>query len=241
MWFAVLLSVASVAAGQTPAPTVTPQNDVDDVVKITTKLVQVDVVVTDKKGNQVRDLGAADFELLQDGKAQKITGVTYVPIDSAQISNTINSGEKPKSGVPPPPAKRASGEGGRVIAILVDDGGCAASLWGINSAKDGLKRFINEQMLPDDFIAIYRTRAGSSSFQQYTSDKATLLKAVEQIRWYPGQACGSDDGGFNSKAERTKADGATGVDTVGRESETEKKLREYREDAISNNQSQAAA
>lgn len=232
-----IFGLSFVASAQTP--TLTPQNDVDDVVKITTKLVQVDVVVTDKKGNQVRDLGAADFELLQDGKAQKITGVTYVPIDSAQVTNTVTaSGEKPKNGVPPPPAKRASGQTGRVIAIMVDDGSCAASLWGINAAKDGIKRFINEQMLPDDFVAIYRTRAGSSTYQQYTSDKAVLLNAAEKIRWYPPPpGCGTDDGSFNAKETRgTKADGATGIDTVGQESEAEKKSREYREDAIKNNQ-----
>ncbi|MEQ1644453.1 MAG: hypothetical protein ABL959_13480, partial [Pyrinomonadaceae bacterium] len=64
---------ATTAIGQSPTPT----PDSDDVVKITTKLVQVDVVVTDKKGAQVRDLTAADFELLQDGKAQKIMGFSY--------------------------------------------------------------------------------------------------------------------------------------------------------------------
>ncbi|MEQ1607221.1 MAG: VWA domain-containing protein [Pyrinomonadaceae bacterium] len=240
IWFAVLLSVASVAAGQTPAPTVTPQNDVDDVVKITTKLVQVDVVVTDKKGNQVRDLGAADFELLQDGKAQKITGVTYVPIDSAQVTNTFTtSGEKPKNGVPPPPAKRGAGEGGRVIALMVDDGSCAASQWGISSARDGIKRFINEQMLPDDMVAIYRTRAGSATFQQYTTDKATLLKAAEKIRWYPGQAgCGNPDGSFSeaAKINTVTVQGADGTKTITAESEAEKKIREYREDSAANNQ-----
>ena len=220
------------------AQTPTPQNDVDDVVKITTKLVQVDVVVTDKKGNQVRDLRAADFELLQDGKAQKITGVTYVPIDSAQVTNTVTApGEKPKSGVPPPPVKRGVGEGGRLIALVVDDGSCAASIWGIESARDGIKRFINEQMLPDDLVSIYRTRAGSAVNQQYTSDKALLLKAVEKIRWYPAQGgCGNDDGSFTEKGVRGRADGVNSIDTVGQESATEKANREYREDAVANNQ-----
>lgn len=223
-------------SAQTPTPT--PQNDVDDVVKITTKLVQVDVVVTDKKGNQVRDLRAADFELLQDGKAQKITGVTYVPIDSAQVTNTVTaSGEKPKNGVPPPPARRGAGEGGRLIALVVDDGSCAASIWGIESARDGIKRFINEQMLPDDLVSIYRTRAGSAVNQQYTSDKALLLKAVEKIRWYPAQGgCGNDDGSFTEKGVRGRADGVNSIDTVGQESATEKANREYREDAVANNQ-----
>jgi hypothetical protein len=51
----------------------TPVNNEDDVVKITTKLVQIDAVVTDKDGNQIKDLSIDDFELLQDGKPQKIT------------------------------------------------------------------------------------------------------------------------------------------------------------------------
>lgn len=230
-----VFALSFVVSAQTATPT--PQNDVDDVVKITTKLVQVDVVVTDKKGNQVRDLRAADFELLQDGKPQKITGVTYVPIDSAQVTNTVTaSGEKPKNGVPPPPAKRGSGEAGRLIAILVDDGGCASSVWGLNSARDGIKRFINEQMLPDDLVAIYRTRAGSSAYQQYTSDKSILLNAAEKIRWNPQVGCGVSDGSFNEKASPSRIAGDRSIDSVGRESEAEKKIREYREDSISNNQ-----
>lgn len=218
---------------QTP----TPQNDVDDVVKITTKLVQVDVVVTDKKGNQVRDLRAADFELLQDGKAQKITGVTYVPIDSAQVTSTVTAGEKPKNGVPPPPAKRGPGEAGRLIALVVDDGSCAASVWGVESARDGIKRFISEQMLPDDLVAIYRTRAGSAMNQQYTSDKAALLRIADKLRWFPAQGgCGDADGSFTQKGVRGRGDGVNSIDTVGLESATEKSNREYREDAVANNQ-----
>src|SRR6185369_7803404 len=55
---------------QQPAP--------DDVVRITTNLVQIDAVVTDKSGNQIKDLVAGDFEVLQDGKPQKIVSVSYI-------------------------------------------------------------------------------------------------------------------------------------------------------------------
>ena len=41
----------------------------DDVVRITTNLVQIDAVVTDKSGNQIKNLSASDFEVFQDGKA----------------------------------------------------------------------------------------------------------------------------------------------------------------------------
>ena len=90
--FMLVASASTVSLNQVPAPSGTP--DVDDVVKITTKLVQVDVVVTDKKGKQVRDLRPGDFELLQDGKPQQIVGMTYVSLEEL-------SAAKPEADAPP--------------------------------------------------------------------------------------------------------------------------------------------
>src|SRR5713101_4152600 len=50
----------------------------DDVVRITANLVQVDAVVTDKKGAQITDLTDQDFEVLEDGRPQKISNLSYV-------------------------------------------------------------------------------------------------------------------------------------------------------------------
>jgi len=52
------------------SPAQTPQRD--DVVTITTNLVQIDAAVTDKKGKPVSDLGTQDFEVYEDGRPQKI-------------------------------------------------------------------------------------------------------------------------------------------------------------------------
>ena len=43
----------------------------DEVVRISTELVQIDAVVTDKDGNPVTDLRAEDFEILEDKKPQQ--------------------------------------------------------------------------------------------------------------------------------------------------------------------------
>src|SRR5258708_23378368 len=60
-----------------PAPQRTPPAaDAQDVVRITTNLVQVDVVVT-KDGKQETDLKPEDFEIFEDGKPQKITNFSY--------------------------------------------------------------------------------------------------------------------------------------------------------------------
>ncbi len=57
------------------------------------------------------------------------------------------------------------------------------------AAQDALKKFVGEQMLPNDLVAIYRTRGGSSLLQQYTSDKTQLIRVARQIRWYPTLGC----------------------------------------------------
>jgi VWFA-related protein len=155
------------------------------VVKITTKLVQLDAVVTDEKGNQVTDLTAADFEVWQDGKPQKITNFSYVNT-VASSSAPVKIEKKDKNAVlPPPPAGRAPG--GRLITFVVDN--CTASGSGINAAREALNKFVREQMLAGDMVAIYQTTGGSSLLQQFTSDREQLLRLVRKIVWYPNRGC----------------------------------------------------
>src|SRR5260370_27917333 len=64
---------------QTPPPVREPAvPGEDDVVRITANLVQIDAVVTDKKGTQITDLTDQDFEVLEDGRRQKISNLSYV-------------------------------------------------------------------------------------------------------------------------------------------------------------------
>ena len=195
--FALCFAATVCALGQqtTPSPPKEAPSADNEVVKITTKLVQLDVVVTDNDGNQVTDLGADDFEIRQDGKLQKITGISYVGgLTSASPATAPGDTTKVEKGkIPPPPVKVRPSESSRILTFVVDDGNCQASQTGMIAAREGLEKFINQQMLPTDLVAIYRTRAGSSVFQQYTSDKAQLLRAAAKIRWLP--ALGTCSGG----------------------------------------------
>src|SRR5687767_1805410 len=65
-----------------------PQSD--DVVQITTNLVQIDAVVT-KKGKPVKDLKAEDFEIFEDGRRQEITSFVYV----SNVANKADTSAKP--------------------------------------------------------------------------------------------------------------------------------------------------
>ena len=169
----------------------------DDVVRITTNLVQLDAVVTDKSGNQIKGLSASDFEVFQDGKPQKIVSVSYfnteVPertrLQSAEAKRSAEKGQPPA-----PPSRANAANAARILTFVVDDGNCAASQLGMRAAKEALEKFINEQMLPNDLVSIYQTRGGSSVLQQYTSDKAQLLRVARKIRWYPPQGLCSNEG-----------------------------------------------
>src|ERR1700694_1078234 len=69
MTFAWILCAAA-AMSQTPPPP-------GPVIKTETKLVLVDTVVTDKKGNYIRDLTAKDFKVWEDNKEQPIKGFSF--------------------------------------------------------------------------------------------------------------------------------------------------------------------
>ncbi|MDQ3012428.1 MAG: hypothetical protein M3X11_17175, partial [Acidobacteriota bacterium] len=58
---------------QTLPETRDPAQDPDNVVRISTQLVQIDAVVTDGKGNHVDNLTEDDFTLTVDGKKQTLT------------------------------------------------------------------------------------------------------------------------------------------------------------------------
>ena len=90
-----LLALASVATGgwfQAPSP---PPGEVPaPTIRVTTHLVLVDVVVTDKQGKPITGLHPEDFEVEENGKTQKIS--TFVP-----------AGENLAAAQPLPPASRA--------------------------------------------------------------------------------------------------------------------------------------
>lgn len=202
-FLAVLLTVSTVCpatAAQTPAPAAptpqqqTPQtqpapqrpqptDDDDDVVRITTSLVQTDVVVTDKDGKPVTDLKAEDFEILENSKPQTITNFSYVAMAPTPVpgSPTPTPTPRDKAGVPPPPPARLRPEQvRRAIALVVDD--LRMSHEGVHAARQALRKYVDEQVQQGDLVAIIRTSAGIGALQQFTNDRQQLYAAIERVR-----------------------------------------------------------
>jgi len=178
--FIFLLALASFAQTPTPTPKLVAEDD--DVVKISTTLIQVDVTVTDKNGKIITDLKPEDFKISENGEKQEITNFSFVSASSepAKISVKSKENEKP-SGVPLPPVSLKSDQVRRTIALVVDDLGL--SFESVYQVRRALRKFVDEQMQANDLVAIVRTGSGMSALQQFTTDKRQLYAAIENVKW----------------------------------------------------------
>ncbi|HMF58522.1 MAG TPA: VWA domain-containing protein [Pyrinomonadaceae bacterium] len=164
---------------QPNAPAAERQQPEEDVVRITTNLVQVDAVVTDSNGRQVTDLAAGDFEIREDNREQNITNFSYVSTETSAPASTSARGAGRSA--PVPPVHLRPEDVRRTYAIVVDDLGL--SFQNVGFVRAALKRFVDEQMQPGDLVAIIRTGGGTGVLQQFTSDRRQLYAAIEHVRW----------------------------------------------------------
>lgn len=187
-----LLSLFTPGTAQVPAPSPAGKtNSQEDKLRITTNLVQLDVIVTDRDGKQVRDLRPEEFELTEDGKKQSITNFSYISnLPDSSTSGTIEpastaplqaSKSATVSSVSPAPLRPEQVR--RTIAFLVDDLGVSKE--SMTFVRKALKKFVDEQIQPGDLVVILRTSGGSGALQQFTTDKRVLYAAIENIRWLP--------------------------------------------------------
>lgn len=179
-------SVLISAAGQQPTPvSPNPQHpgDAEQVVRITTNLVQVDATVTDKEGKQITDLKPEDFEILEDGRPQKIAHFSYIGAPAEDVTTAANTGREKvdKTAPPQPPEQLRPEQVRRSIALVVDDLGL--SFESVYYVRNAIKKFVDQQMKPGDMVAIIRTGAGVGALQQFTTDKQLLYAAIDRIKW----------------------------------------------------------
>lgn len=171
----------SFASSQVATPVATPaQGDQPFVVRINVNLVQVDVAVTDAKGQPVSDLKAEDFEVSQDGVPQTVTTFSYVQEGVKPAVPTPPASQGPVV-VPPPPVSLNLNQVKRVIALVVDDLGLSPV--SMAQIRSGLKKFVDHDMLPGDLVAIIRTGGGIGALQQFTTDKRLLYASIDHLKY----------------------------------------------------------
>ena len=171
--FSILFFVVN-AASQNP-----PQERSDEQpIRISTQLVQLDVVVTDKNGGVVRGLTKNDFELYEGGKKQLINFFEFVDAVKGQRSKQgqgqVNAPEPEPSGQGPGAADIR-----RIFAFVVDD--LTIRYEDLTYLRQMLTNFVDSRMQPNDLVAIVRTVGGKGLLQQFTTDKALLRRAIASL------------------------------------------------------------
>jgi VWFA-related protein len=172
-----ILSVS--ASAQTPAPTRQQNQQGDeDVVRITTQLIQVDAVVTDKNDQIIPDLKLSDFSLYENGKRQELQFIEYVGADSTpRVEGSINIAGRT---VEPEVARNLSARDlRRVFAFVVDD--LTIPFEDMTTVRSLLTDFVDKQMAEGDLVGIVRVIGGVGILQQFTSDKQLLRRAIAEL------------------------------------------------------------
>src|SRR5438270_12583847 len=122
----VFLAGAGLTAGQNPpAPPASPQPPASaqppaqqqPTFKVRVDYVEVDVVVTDRQGNLVRDLKKEDFQVLEDGKNQTINTFTQVDIPVERADRPLFA----ESPIEPDVKTNEKPFDGRVYVMVIDD------------------------------------------------------------------------------------------------------------------------
>ena len=145
----------------------------DDVIKVSSNLVNVDVMVRDKKGKAITDLKTEDFTISENGIPQKIEffDSTLTSSGEAHQPTTTVVSTLPKSQTP-------VGFPRNIIALVLD--GQSTEGANLKRVRDGMMKYIGERISHSDSVALFAISGGLQLLQPFTQDKAKLISAVEQ-------------------------------------------------------------
>jgi len=176
------LAVLAAGAAQEPQPPVAQASP--PLLRITVTMIQVDAVVTNSAGKHVAGLLRDDFEILQDGVAQKLTYFSYVPGPMpVPAADAPGPKAKPAAAKEPigPPAPITAAQVRRSVALVVDD--LALAFDDLVRVRDALRQYVERQMQPGDLVALVRTGGGVAILEQFTTDRRVLLEAIDLMKW----------------------------------------------------------
>jgi VWFA-related protein len=193
-WVNPMVVTARAQASQSGAPLAQAQQAGDSTfhLNVNANIVLANVVVRDKKtGAIVKGLKASDFTIIEDKKPQRIASFDYQDVDAAAVLNekstvtgkaTIADLLERNFAASPDQLKDH-----RLIVLFFDLSSMQDE--DIDRAVDAATDYVNKQMAPADLVALVSMSTGLSMDQDFTSDKAALLKGLAKYN-------GDDETGF---------------------------------------------
>ena len=144
----------------------------DEVVRVKANLVNIDVIVKDKKGKYVADLKPEDFTVVENGVAQKIEFFD-APL-SRKETKTPTTAAAPESTAPTTPPSAAAQN---YVALVLDSQ--TTDITNMKLVREGTVKYVREQITDNDVVALLSVTNSLQMLQPFTQDKNKLIAALE--------------------------------------------------------------
>src|SRR5216683_1173435 len=195
--------------------------------KVQTDIVLTNVVVRDKKtGEVVKGLKQSDFTILENGKPQTIASFDYQNVDEAAVlreSATVTGKATiadllNRDFAASPAALRDH----RLIVMFFDLSSMQPE--DIDRAVEAAQDYVNKKMQPADLVALVSMATGLSMDQDFTSDKAAVLKGLGKYNGTEGTGFANGNEGGNSGGTSDDASSFTADDSEYNSLNTDREL-----------------
>jgi VWFA-related protein len=195
--------------------------------KVQSDIVLTNVVVRDKKtGEVVKGLKASDFTILENGKPQKIASFDYQNVDEAAVlrekSTVIGKATIADLVNGEFAANPASLRDHRLIVMFFDLSSMQPE--DIDRAVESAQDYVNKKMQAADLVALVSMATGLNMDQDFTSDKAALLKGLGKYNGTEGTGFANGNEGGNSGGTADDASSFTSDDSEYNSLNTDREL-----------------
>ena len=145
----------------------------EEVVTIKSHLVNIDVVVKDKRGKFVTDLKAEDFAVVENGVPQKV-----VFFDPPLTGGGGAAAVKTDAAVTLEGSRARARQPRNIISLVLD--GNTTDLANMRQSMAGAVKYIRERVTDADRVAVFSVSSGLQLLQPFTNDRGRLVAAVER-------------------------------------------------------------
>src|SRR6266571_4786628 len=198
---------------QTPSNSITrPSSGGQFTLKTSTEVVLVNLTVRDKNDMFIKDLKAADFTILEDGKKQDIVSLDVENTDSVVTAETPktellgNLNAAPRAPVPavPAPLQENDLKDRRLIVLFFDLSSMQPEE--VQRAAKSAMDYADKQMSPADLVALVTLSNSLKVDLDFTADKEALKTVMAE---------------FDTGSSEGLANGATADDTADTDTSTD--------------------
>ena len=174
--FGLLLTVMVTGTGiHGQAPQAAPPQQPPITFRAEINYVEVDARVLDGQGKFRSDLTASDFQVLEDGKPQRVTAFSLVNIPVERPERPLFA-SKP---IEPDVRTNLQAADGRIYLIVLDD--LHTHPLRSNRTKQAARQFIEKYIGSNDMAAVVTTGGRTDGSQDFTTSPRLLLQAVDKF------------------------------------------------------------